>query len=149
MKELKVSAIREGTVIDHIPSDATFKVVDILNLENVDNVVSVATNLPSKKLGKKGIIKVGGKDLTKEEVDKIALIAPNATLNLIKNYGVVKKIRLDIPDNIYGIVKCFNPKCITNSEPMKTKFSIISKNPLILRCMYCERTMRKDDVELL
>jgi len=149
MKELKVSAIRDGTVIDHIPSDVTFNVVEILKLENVNKIVSVATNLPSKRLGKKGIIKIGGKDLTKEEADKIALIAPKATFNIIKKYDVVKKIVSDIPDTIYGIVKCFNPKCITNNEPMKTKFSVISKSPLKLRCMYCERTMKKEDIELV
>ena len=83
-KELKISAIEEGTVIDHIPTDATFKVVDILDLENHNGIVSIATNLQSKSIGKKGIVKVGGKSLTQEEVNKIAIVAPDATVNLIK-----------------------------------------------------------------
>jgi len=115
-KELSVSAIKEGTVIDHIPSNATLKVVEILDLKGIRSIISVATNLTSKTMGKKGIIKIGGKNLTKEEVDKIALIAPNATVNIIKNYDVKKKIKVSIPSTINKIIKCSNPNCVTNNE---------------------------------
>ncbi len=147
-KTLKISAIREGTVIDHIPSNNTFKVAEILGLREHDNVVSVAMNLPSKQLKKKGIIKVGGKFLNKQEVNKIAVIAPAATLNIIKNYEVKEKIKLVAPDVVKKIIKCSNPKCITNMEKVPTKFFVINKRPLKIRCNHCERCMGSEDIEL-
>jgi|TARA_B100001964_G_C14238000_1_gene603481 aspartate carbamoyltransferase regulatory subunit len=149
-KELSVSAIKEGTVIDHIPSNATLKVVEILDLKGIRSIISVATNLTSKTMGKKGIIKIGGKNLTKEEVDKIALIAPNATVNIIKNYDVKKKIKVSIPSTINKIIKCSNPNCVTNNEKnVATKFYVLNKAPLKVRCHYCERNMDKEDISLL
>ena len=148
-KELSVSAIKEGTVIDHIPSNATLKVLDILDLKGIRSIISVATNLASKTMGKKGIVKIGGKDLTKEEVDKIALIAPNATVNIIENYEVKKKIKVAIPSTINRIIRCSNPNCITNNEKVMTKFSVLRKNPLKVRCHYCERNMDEEDISLL
>ena len=148
VKELKISAIREGTVIDHIPSDAVFKVVEILNLEQTDEIVSVATNLPSPTAGKKGIIKIGGAGLSEEEVNKIAIIAPEATLNRIEDYKVVEKTSLKIPDEITKVIRCFNPKCITNSDDMDTIFYAASKDPLKVRCHYCEKSMEKDEIVL-
>lgn len=148
-KELSVSAIKEGTVIDHIPSNATLKVVDILDLKGVKSIISIATNLTSKAMGKKGIIKIGGKNLTKEEVDKIALIAPNATVNIIKNYEVKQKIKVAIPDTINKIIKCSNPNCVTNNEKVTTKFYVLNKDPLKVKCNYCERNMDKEDISLL
>ena len=148
-KELSVSAIKDGTVIDHIPSNATLKVVDILDLKGIRSIISVATNLTSKTMGKKGIIKIGSKDLTKEEVDKIALIAPDATVNIIKNYDVKKKINVTVPPTINKIIKCSNPNCITNNEKTTTRFSVLNKGPLKIRCYYCERDMDKEDISLL
>jgi len=149
-KELNVSAIKEGSVIDHIPSNATLKVVDILDLKGIRGIISVATNLVSKSMGKKGIIKISGKDLTKEEVDKIALIAPNATVNIIKNYDVMQKLKVAIPTTINKIIKCSNPNCITNNEKnILTKFYVLNKDPLKVRCHYCERNMEKEDISLL
>ncbi|MCH8329655.1 MAG: aspartate carbamoyltransferase regulatory subunit [Nanoarchaeota archaeon] len=148
-KQLSVSAIKEGTVIDHIPSNATLKVVDILDLKGIRSIISIVTNLTSKKMGKKGIIKVGGKNLTKEEVDKIALIAPNATVNIIKDYDVKQKIKVTIPETINKIIKCSNPNCMTNNEKVTTKFYVLNKNPLKVRCHYCERNMDKEDISLL
>ena len=148
-KELSVSAIKEGTVIDHIPSDATLKVADILDLEGIRSIISIATNLASKTMGKKGIIKIGGKNLTKEETDKIALIAPDATVNIIQNYGVKKKIKVAIPSIVDKIIKCSNPNCITNNEKVMTRFYVLNKNPLKVRCHYCERNMGKEDIALL
>jgi len=148
-KELSVSAIKEGTVIDHIPSDVTLKVADILDLEGIKSIISIATNLDSKTMGKKGIIKIGGKDLTKEETDKIALIAPDATVNIIQNYDVKKKIKVAIPLTVNKIIKCSNPNCITNNEKVMTKFDVLNKVPLKVRCHYCERDMAKEDITLL
>ncbi len=148
-RELKISAIEDGTVIDHIPTDATFKVAEILDLENHNGVVSIATNLQSKKIGKKGIVKVGGKSLTQNEVNKIAIVAPDATVNLIKNYNVKEKIKVKTPDVIDNVVKCSNPVCITNNEQVSTKFYVVKKDPLKIRCHYCERNMGKEDIEII
>ena len=148
-KELKISAIEEGTVIDHIPTDATFKVVDILNLQNYNGVVSIATNLQSKRIGKKGIVKVGGKSLTQEEVNKIAIVASDATVNFIKNYDVKEKIKVKTPDVIDSVVKCSNPVCITNNEQVATKFYVVKKDPLKIKCHYCERSMGKEDLHII
>ncbi len=147
-KTLKISAIREGTVIDHIPSNNTFKVAEILGLKEHDNIVTVAMNLPSKKIKKKGIIKVGGKFLSKQEVNKIAIIAPLATLNIIKDYEVKEKIKLTIPDIINELIKCSNPNCITNLEQVPTKFFVVSREPLKVRCNHCERSMISEDIEI-
>ena len=148
-KELSVSAIKEGTVIDHIPSNATLKVVDILDLKGIRSIISVATNLASRTMGKKGIIKIGGKNLTKEEVDKIAIIAPDATVNIIKDYDVKQKIKVTIPQNINKIIRCSNPNCVTNNEKVTTKFYVLRKAPLKVKCHYCERNMDKEDISLL
>ena len=148
-KELKISAINEGTVIDHIPADATFKVVEILNLQNNNGVISIATNLQSKQLGKKGIVKVGGKSLTNEEVNKIAIVAPDATVNIIKGYNVINKIKVKTPEVIDNVVKCNNPVCITNSEQVSTKFYVARKSPLKIKCHYCERSMGKEDIKII
>ena len=148
-KELTISAIKDGTVIDHIPIDATFNVAKILDLKGVTGIISVATNLSSKAMGKKGIIKVGDKSLTKDEADKIALIAPNATVNIIQNYEVKQKIKIEIPDVVNRIIKCSNPNCVTNMEKeIMTKFYVLSKEPIKVRCYYCERRMSSEDIEL-
>ena len=148
-KELSISAIKDGTAIDHIPSNETFKVAKILDLKGIRSVISVAANLPSKHMGKKGIVKIGGKYLTQEEVNKIAIIAPHATVNIIENYEVKKKLRVSIPETINKIAKCSNPNCITNVEKAETKFYVLTKDPLKVRCHYCERDMNKEDILIL
>ncbi|MBT3878137.1 MAG: aspartate carbamoyltransferase regulatory subunit [Candidatus Scalindua sp.] len=149
MKKLEVSAIEEGTVIDQIANKSTFKVANILNIQDIEQVVLIGFNLSSKKLGKKGIIKIGGKLLTQEEVNKISLIAPDATVNIIKDSEVVKKFTVDIPDSIEEFMKCFNPNCVSNHQNILSRFHVISKNPIRIRCHYCERHMGVDDIELV
>lgn len=149
MKELKISAIKEGTVIDHIPARYTFKVAEILDLEGLDRIVSISSNLKSSKFGKKGIIKVGGLNLKEKDVQKIALIAPEATLNIIKNFRVIEKKQLRVPDELVNIIRCLNPNCITNNDRVKTMFYIESKRPLHVRCHHCERSAGKEEIELL
>ncbi|MBU0628497.1 MAG: aspartate carbamoyltransferase regulatory subunit [Nanoarchaeota archaeon] len=148
-KELKVPAIKEGTVIDHIPSRVTFKVMRILDLKEFEHPISVALNLKSKSMGHKGIIKVGSRFLTEDEVNKIAILAPNATVNIIKGYGVKEKINVQLPDKVINIIKCSNPNCITNQEKVKTHFSIINKAPLKVICRHCERVMEESDITLI
>jgi len=148
-EKLSVSAIRSGTVIDHIESKATFKVADILRAQQEEhNAVLIAMNLPSKQLGAKGIIKIENRRLTPEEVNKIALIAPRATLNIISDYKVVEKTMVHLPERIEGIVRCFNPHCVTNEQPVNTSFQVLQSNPPVLRCLYCERVMSGEDIIL-
>lgn len=144
--ELVVSAIENGTVIDHIPSSSVFQVIKILNLKNFDNQILFGTNLDSKKYGKKGIIKVKNKFFESEDINKIALVAPDATLIVIKDYQVVQKTKVEIPDIINDIVKCFNPNCITNVENVRTKFKVLSKNEVVLHCHYCEKNTVKSNI---
>lgn len=147
-KQLSISAIQDGTVIDHIPADATFKVVEILKLWNHNEIVSIATNLQSSTLGKKGIVKVANKFLTETEVNKIAVVAPDATVNIIRNYNVKQKIKVKVPQLIEEVIRCSNPVCITNSEKVKTKFYTIQNNPLKIKCHYCERLIKKEDIDI-
>ncbi len=148
-KQLSISAIVDGTVIDHIPTDATFKVVDILSLQNHNGIVSIATNLDSNVLGKKGIVKVANKLLTESEFNKVGVVAPDASVNIIKNYSVKQKIKVKIPDFIENVIKCSNPVCITNSEKVKTKFYAVEKRPLKVKCHYCERLIKKEDINIV
>jgi aspartate carbamoyltransferase regulatory subunit len=149
-KQVKiVAAIKEGTVIDRIPSDKLFKVVSILHIEDLSDQVTVGNNLESHELGTKGIIKVSGKFFNSKDINKIALIAPNAKLNVIKDYVVVEKKTLHLPSILEDIVKCGNPNCITNHEPMMTRFHVEDNKTLTLRCHYCERVMSGEDVRIL
>ena len=127
-KELQVAALENGTVIDHIPSEKLFTVVSLLGLEHMNNNITIGFNLNSKKLGKKGIIKIADKFFCDDEINRIAVVAPNVKLNIIRNYEVVEKRELVLPDELRGIVKCANPKCITNNEPMPTRFHVIDKD---------------------
>lgn len=148
MKQLEVSAIRNGTVIDQIDSKSTFIVADILKIQKEKQVVLVGINLSSSRLNKKGIIKIAGKSLTQAEVNKIALVAPDATVNIIKDYEVVRKIKVQLPDVIEDIVKCLNPNCVSNNQPVNNKTHVVNKNPVKLKCHYCERLMSVKDIEL-
>jgi aspartate carbamoyltransferase regulatory subunit len=144
--KLKVSAINNGTVIDHIPSENLFKVISILGLQKVKTQITFGANFESEKLGSKAIIKLSDVFFENEEINKISLIAKNAKLNIIRDYEVVEKKVVEIPDRIIGIVKCFNPKCITNNEEITTHFQVISKNPIDLKCRYCEKITHEDQM---
>ena len=142
-KQLNVSAIKDGTVIDHIPTKALFKVIQILKLEEFNNMVTFGNNLDSKAMGSKAIVKIANRFFEDEEVNKIALVAPNAKLNTIKNYEVVEKRVVQIPEQVNGIVRCFNPKCITNAEKVETVFSVNNEK---LSCMFCEIEISLEDL---
>jgi len=148
-KELIVSALQNGTVIDHIEAGNTFRVIRILGLEQSKNQIFVGTNLESAKYGKKGIVKVNNTYFKKDEINKIALIAPNATLIEIKNYQVINKYHVEIPDLVERFVKCFNPNCITNKQDVKTKFTVIDKDDLKLHCHYCEKNTTRKIMEFI
>ena len=148
-KELQVAALENGTVIDHIPSDKVFTVVSLLDLQNTDGNITIGNNFESKKLGKKGIIKVADRFFTDEEVSRLSVVAPNIKLNIIRHYEVVEKKQIVMPDELKGIVKCNNPKCIANNEPMQTWFHVVDKEQGILKCHYCEKEQQKDNIKLI
>lgn len=147
-KKLQVSAIQNGTVIDHIPADKLFNVINILGLDKINNQITFGTNLESKKMGFKAIIKLSDVFFADEEINKIALAAPEAKLNIVKDYQVVDKKIVEVPDSIKGIAKCGNPKCITNHEGIVTKFQVVNKKKVALKCHYCEKITDSEHMEI-
>lgn len=147
--ERQVAAIKNGTVIDHIPAEKTYQVVNLLQLETLETPVTIGYNYPSNKIGRKGIIKVSDKFFTDEEISRLSVVAQNVVLNIIHDYEVVEKKTVKAPDELRGIVKCNNPKCITNNEPMNTVFHVVNKEKGILKCHYCDKEQFIDKVELV
>lgn len=148
-RELQVAALENGTAIDHIPPGQLFKVASMLGLNETPNTITIGNNLHSKKMGRKGLIKIADKFFEEDEINRISLIAPNVVLNIIRDYEVVEKKTVTLPDELVGIVKCNNPKCITNNEPMLTRFEVIDKEKGTVCCRYCERKINKEDIKLL
>lgn len=147
--ERQVAAIKNGTVIDHIPAEKTYQVVNLLQLETLETPVTIGYNYPSNKIGRKGIIKVSDKFFTDEEISRLSVVAQNVVLNIIHDYEVVEKKTVKTPDELRGIVKCNNPKCITNNEPMNTVFHVVNKGKGILKCHYCDKEQFIEKVELV
>lgn len=145
-RELQVAALENGTAIDHIPPSQLFKVAKLLGLENMDNTITIGNNFQSKKMGCKGVIKISNKFFEEDEINRIALIAPKVILNIIRDYEVVEKKTVTLPDELVGLVKCNNPKCITNNEPMLSRFHVIDKEKGTIKCHYCERKINKEDI---
>lgn len=148
-EELQVVALKNGTVIDHIPTDKLFTIVNLLGLQNSDSNIIIGNNFESKKLGRKGIIKVADRFFSDEEISRLSIVAPNVQLNIIRDYNVSEKKQIVMPDIVKGIVKCGNPKCITNNEPMATIFHVLSKENGVLKCHYCEKEQNKETIKLL
>lgn len=148
-KERLVAAIENGSVIDHIPAEKTFQVVNLLQLQKLVMPVTIGFNFSSKMVGSKGIIKVSDKFFTDDEISRLSVVAPNVVLNIIKDYEVVEKKKAVTPDELRGIVKCNNPKCITNNEPMETIFNVMDKENGIVKCHYCDKEQHIDKVELI
>ena len=145
-KELQVAALENGTSIDHIPPEQLFKVAHLIGLSRMANRITFGNNLESKKMGRKGMIKIADKFFEEDEINRIALVAPHVILNIIRDYEVVEKKNITLPDELIGIVKCNNPKCITNNEPMTTYFYVTDKEKGIIKCRYCERKINKEDI---
>ena len=139
-KQLVVSALENGTVLDHIPAENVYKALDLLGLKDIQNQITIGINLNSKAQGRKGIIKIEDRFFEDEELGKLALIAPKATVNVIRDFKVVEKKKLETPEEVIGIARCKNPKCVTNHQPIKTKFATIQNGDEIsLKCHYCEK----------
>jgi aspartate carbamoyltransferase regulatory subunit len=146
--DLRVSKIKDGTVIDHIRGGYALDVIKILGITGKEErVMTIAVNVPSKRAGLKDIIKIEGRDLNPQEVNRIALVAPHASINIVHNYKVVEKVEVKLPKAIEGIIKCVNPCCISNSdEPIVSKFNVKNEEPLLLKCYYCGFTLEQLDV---
>lgn len=149
-KEMRVRRIEHGTVIDHITAGQALNVLRILGVSGTTSaVVSVAMNVPSGAIGSKDIVKVEDRELEEEEVDRISLIAPNATINIIRDFEVIEKYRVDLPERLEGVIKCSNPNCISNTkEPVISKF-LVNKKPVELRCIYCDHVISEGIAEHL
>ena len=143
-RELKITPIKNGTVIDHIGNGLSLEVLRIIGVNELDkdSTVSVALHVRSQKMGWKDIVKVENMELSPRKVNAIALIAPTATISIIRDYKVREKRAVDLPEHIVGIVRCPNPNCITNrGEPVESEFEVARRRPVVLRCVYCERQM--------
>ena len=146
--ELQVAAIENGSVLDHIPSEHLFKVAQLLGLEHMDHRITIGNNLKSSKMGHKGVIKIADKFFEEDEINRIAVVAPNVVLNTIRDYEVGEKRRVELPDELTDIIRCNNPKCITNNEPMKSRFYVTDKERGTVQCRYCEHKIHRDEIVL-
>ncbi|MEG1554063.1 MAG: aspartate carbamoyltransferase regulatory subunit [Rikenellaceae bacterium] len=145
---LEVSAIENGTVIDHIPSQNLFDVMNILQLDKMSNRITFGTNLDSVRIGKKAIIKIADVHIGEDQINKIIAFAPQARVSYIKDFKVERKVKVQVPDTIEGNIKCANPMCITNLQNVTTRFTVIDKEALSIECHYCERTTLKSQFKL-
>lgn len=148
-RHLEVSAIKNGTVIDHIPSQSLFKVISILALDKVESQITFGNNLESKRMGSKAIIKIANVFFRNDDINRIALVAPEAKLNIIRDYAVVDKMIVEVPEEISGIARCVNPKCITNNENILTRFTVVKKDSVSLKCHYCERITDQEHMDII
>jgi len=148
---MQVSALESGTVIDHIPSEVLFKVISILGLDKIDTTITFGFNLHSKKFGKKAIIKISERFPDDDDLNKMALIAPEAKINIIRDYKVVEKKVVKVPEKVKGIARCMNPKCVTNVEDnVKTRFTVLINNGAVdLKCHYCEKITDQEHIEIV
>lgn len=147
-KDLLVAALQNGSVIDHIPTDKLFTIVRLLELEKCAEPVTIGNNFESNKMGRKGLIKVSGKFFCDEELSRLAIVCPNMRLTVIRDYEVVEKRNITLPDTLTDIVKCANPVCITNNEPMKTLFKVYEDKGIV-KCHYCNKTQKLGNIKLI
>jgi len=142
-RELRVSKIENGTVIDHIPGGQALNVLAILGIDGTDGeVVSIGMNVPSDRLGRKDVVKVEDRELSQSELDVLSLVAPDATINIIREYDVTEKHRVDRPERVTGVLRCPNRNCITTEgEPVDSEFEVLDDG---IRCVYCDTIIRDD-----
>ena len=145
---LEVRAIENGTVIDHIPANSLFKIIKILGLDTETHRITFGMNLESKRMGTKAIIKINDRFCKQDELNRIAIVAPMAKVNIIENFRVTEKRNVTIPETVRGFVRCANPKCITNMEPVRTSFTVIHGDEISLRCKYCEKITHQNSIEI-
>ncbi len=146
--KMQVSSVRSGTVIDHLGPHTALKALKMLGLA-ADATVLIGVNLDSRKLGKKDLIKIEGRELTPDEMNKVALLSPQATFSIIRDFAVVSKFQPELPPVIEGLIRCMNPACVTQDPRVTSRFVVARREPLKLRCYFCERSLREDEVEFL
>ncbi|MDE0556996.1 MAG: aspartate carbamoyltransferase regulatory subunit [Candidatus Poseidoniaceae archaeon] len=145
----RVTAIRNGTVVDHIPSGQALRVLEMLGIGGKSSVpVSLVMNVPSKKMGAKDIIKVEDRELTQTELDRLALVAPDAHVAIIRAYSVAEKLTINLGTEVLNVVRCTFSNCITTNlrEPLPHRLKVISRDPLHIRCHYCGRPQDLDEL---
>lgn len=147
-KELAVAALRNGTVIDHIPSEALFKAVELLGIPSLDKSVTIGFNLRSSRLGKKGIIKIADVELSGDTLSRIAIIAPTAVINTIRDYEVVEKKTVSLPEEVVDMIVCNNPKCVSRNEPIASRFRVTGTEPVKVQCHYCGHNATGDEIQM-
>ncbi|MBE6499052.1 MAG: aspartate carbamoyltransferase regulatory subunit [Methanobrevibacter thaueri] len=148
--ELKIKAIENGTVIDHITANKSLHILKILGLPDSQIInVTIAMNVSSAEIGRKDILKIENRELDAKELNQVALIAPQATINIIRDFEPIKKYKVGLPDKITSILKCTNSKCISNyeNEPITPIFNVIKTYPPVVRCHYCEKLIKTEDIE--
>lgn len=148
--KMEISAIENGTVIDHIPPSALFKVIGLLSLDKVSEQVTFATNLLSNRIGRKALIKIVSTYCSDHDLSYLALVAPTARISTIKDYRVVEKRQIEAPSQVEGFVRCANPMCITNHESITTRFTVsVEQGELLLKCRYCEKSTLQEQIEII
>ncbi|MFH2000345.1 MAG: aspartate carbamoyltransferase regulatory subunit [Planctomycetota bacterium] len=149
-KSIKVSALKQGTVIDHLKQGTALRTINILGLQSGTCTVMIGLSLESRTHGTKDLIKIENKELTQPEVNKIALLSPAATISIIRNYKVVDKIHPELPEIVEGLVHCTNPSCVTNHySDVTSRFIVVRQHPIKLRCHFCERCFSREEIDLL
>jgi len=143
-----VAALRHGTVVDHLNAGTGLKALEVLGIPP-DAAALLGIQLVSEKLGRKDILKIADLEITPEEIHKLALFGPHATVSFIRDFQVYRKVKVTLPDDIRGIVRCPNPNCVTNHEKVTTRFAVISRDRLITRCHYCERRVYEHELEVV
>ncbi len=143
----QVEAIANGTVIDHIPAAMTLKVANIL--ATGDDQVFIGQNLRSARMGRKGVVKISTRELSAKSASALALIAPDATICLIRNYEVISKVPVPVPPVFEDVARCANPNCVTNHERWSTRFTVLHRDPLTVRCHFCERLFKANELALV
>jgi aspartate carbamoyltransferase regulatory subunit len=146
-KVRQVEAIANGTVIDHIPGAMTLKVAALV--AGREDQVFIGMNLRSARQGRKGVVKISGRELSERSVSSLALIAPEATISIIRDYAVVSKAQVPVPSRFEDIARCANPNCVTNHEKWSTRFEVVGRGPLRVRCVYCERSFDAAELTLI
>lgn len=143
-----VAALENGTVIDHIPTDKVYTVATLLQLDKEPAPVLIGNNLQSKRMGRKGLIKVASRFFSDEEISRLAVVCPNIRLCIIRDYEVAEKREVTLPDQLTDLIRCANPVCITNNEPMKTVFYVVGTEQRMVKCRYCGKEQRLEDMKL-
>lgn len=145
---IRVAALERGTVIDHLRKGTGLRVLRVLGLTH-EGTIAIGLNLESKKLGQKDLIKIENRELSREEVNKIALLSPEATLSIIRDYRVVAKFEPELSDQLENLVRCPNPSCVSNQESIRSRFLVLARKPLRIRCAFCERVATEERIDLL